>query len=296
MRVLSGLAVVLALAAGCSSNAPEQQPQQQPSGSAAAAQAQTKDEQDQAKVQNLTADCMKAQGFTYIPRPVTHIDANRSTAGVGDPSQAPYEDLKKYREKYGYGVYGRDVFPDDPAVGNTPIPPDPNEPIRNGLDPARRDAYDKALNGDVQSLKANAGKKPTGPVDLGCVGKAAEQVYPPRPEQKPDPAKEAEYQKVKQKFDTDPQLLSAAAAYGSCLRQKGFQVPSTKPGVVESTVQQAILKERTDLGDKIDPARAQQGLQDEIRKSLDDLECGKDYLKVEKPLMAALLAAPGGNG
>jgi hypothetical protein len=66
--------------------------------------------------------------------------------------------------------------------------------------------------------------------------------------------------------------------------------------MIETTVQQQILMEHSRLGDKIDPARAQQGLREEIRKSLEDLECGKEYEKLAKPLVAALLKSTGGNG
>jgi hypothetical protein len=154
------------------------------------------------------------------------------------------------------------------------------------------------LHGDALKAKTDAqasGKPPTGPIDMGCSGKASEQVYPPSTA-KPDPAKQADYQKLLQQFQTDPDLVKAGQAYGSCLRQKGFQVASTKPGVIEMTVQQLILKERSDLPDKIDMAKAQQGLQTEISKSLDDLDCGKDYEKLAQPFVQKMLSSEGGNG
>jgi hypothetical protein len=154
------------------------------------------------------------------------------------------------------------------------------------------------LHGDALKAKTDAqasGKPPTGPIDMGCSGKASEQVYPPSTA-RPDPAKQADYQKLLQQFQTDPDLVKAGQAYGSCLRQKGFQVASTKPGVIEMTVQQLILKERSDLPDKIDMAKAQQGLQTEISKSLDDLDCGKDYEKLAQPFVQKMLSSEGGNG
>jgi hypothetical protein len=298
MRVLSGLVVVLAFAAGCAGTAKDNAPSQTGAPGAPAAsssQAQTKEQQDAARVENLIADCMKAQGFTYIAQPVIISDDQNAKAGAGDPSQVPYEQLKTYRQKYGYGIYGRDVFPNDPAVGNRLTVPDPNNAIRDGLDPARKAAYNKALHGDAAGLKAGGKPPPTGPVDHGCSGKAAEQVYPPSTA-KPDPAKQADYQKLLQQFQTDPELVKASQAYGACLRQKGYPVASTKPGVIEMTVQQLILKERSDLPEKIDAARAQQGLQTEITKSVEDLDCGRDYERLAQPFVHKLLTSEGGNG
>jgi hypothetical protein len=255
-----------------------------------------KAEQDSVKMENLIADCMKAQGFQYTAHPMSYPDPG-DTGAVGDPTQASYDKLKQYRQKYGYAIYGRDVYPTDPAVGYTPSTPNPNNAIRDGLDQARRDAYDKALNGDFVKGGVKAGSKPPGAnADSGCSGKASAEIYPPSDQQKKDPAKEAEYKQLVQAFQTDPEVLKAAKDYGDCLRRAGFQVPSTKPGVIESTVQQIVLKERSDKPEKIDAAAAQQGLQTEIQKSLTDLECGKDYLRLAKPHMEKILSSDGGNG
>jgi hypothetical protein len=297
MRVITGLLTAIAaggVLAGCAGEPAGQAEAGAPQPpSEQAQQARTKAEQDSARVQNLIADCMKAQGFTYVPHVLKYSDsAHDGNVGGHDPSQVPYETVKTYRQKYGFGIYGRDVYPRDPNVVGRAVDPDsnPNNAIREGLDPARRQAYDKALAGNSGELKA--GQKPV-TAEPGCAGKAAEQVYPAAP---PDQAEQAEYQQLVRAFQTDPQLLQAGQAYGSCLRQAGFQVPSTKPGVIEMTVQQILLKERNELPDKIDAAAAQQGLQREIEKSLQDLECGKEYEKLAKPHIDKLLASGGGNG
>src|SRR5688500_18047500 len=94
-------------AAPAQSSAPQVQQQQQE---------QSKQDQDAARVENLVADCMKAQGFEYIARPRSSSNDNEvqeKNVGGRDPSQVPYEALKTYRQKYGFGVYSRDVFPAD---------------------------------------------------------------------------------------------------------------------------------------------------------------------------------------
>ncbi|MFD1050375.1 hypothetical protein ACFQ1S_35040, partial [Kibdelosporangium lantanae] len=235
-------------------------------------------------MENLIADCMKAQGFQYVPHVINYSSGQSQMSG--DPSQVPYDRLKEFRQKYGYAIYGRDAFPNDPAVGNTQDPPNPNNAIRDGLDPARKQAYDKALQGTM--VVENGKKKMT---DQGCAGKASLQVYGDH-EDKPDPKAQAEYSQLLQQFRTDPQVVKAAQGYATCLRQKGYQVESTKPGSIEMDLQQQVTKERAALPDKIDMATAQQGLRKEITRSLDDLECGRDYEKAAQPFVAKLLASP----
>ncbi len=99
----------------------------------------------------------------------------------------------------------------------------------------------------------------------------------------PDQGREARYQQAVHQFETDPKVVAAAQAYGTCLRQHGHQVASTKPGTIENAVQDAVQKQRGQLPEKIDAATAQRGLQDEIKKSLEDLDCGRDYETVAKP-------------
>lgn len=268
-----------------------------PASSAAAVQEQlTKAEQDSVRYENIVADCMKAQGFQYVAHPAKYEDPDKDgNFGGRDPSLVPYETLKIYRQKYGFAIFARDAFPQDPSVGNRPVPPNPNKAIRDRLDPARQTAYDDALHGKGAAAMRAGGKVKMKEGEGGCSEKASREVYPVQ-EHKPDPAKQAEYQRLLNQFHTDPQLVAASRAYGECLRRQGYQVESTKPGTIESSVQQKISAERQALGDKIDGGVAQQGLQREIKAALDDLECGKDYLKLAKPFMEKLLTSEGGNG
>ncbi|MEU3649848.1 hypothetical protein AB0E59_41210 [Lentzea sp. NPDC034063] len=267
------------------------------------AQAPSKEEENQIRIENLIADCMKAQGFNYVAHPVKPDVVSEQNLSGRDPSQVPFDALKSYREKYGFAIYGRDVFTTDPNVGNKKETPNPNTAIRSALDAAQQKAYDKALKGKYpDGLTMEQAKELRGnPIDAddgGCQQKASIEVYPPkaRPEESPDPAKEAAYAQALQNFYTDPKLLEASQAYGACLRQQGFAVESTKPGTIESQVRNIIFKERSAQPRQIDPAVAQQGLRKEITASLTDLDCGKDYLALAKPFMEKLLSSEGGNG
>ncbi|GAA3437217.1 hypothetical protein [Kutzneria kofuensis] len=281
-----------ALLAGCGA-APSAAPTTGTSSAAAPTQAgpdtntpEGRAEADSIKSENLMADCMKAAGFQYVPHPQHYTQSAGNVAGK-DPATVPYDVLKTYRQKYGYGSnYASDVYPNDPNV----VPPytpaaNPNNAIRDALDPARKQAYDLAYDGGAREQFESGSKKPdirTG----GCVAKVNQQIgNTGGPKTTTDPAAEAAAAQAQQQFQTDPTVLSAAQAYGSCLQQHGYTVPSTKPGVIERTLEQLVQQEHTDhpVADK------KQGLSKEIQTSLDDLECGKAYEAAAKPFVEKLL-------
>jgi hypothetical protein len=86
----------------------------------------------QSRVEAAIRDCMKAQGFDYVP-----VDPFAQRAAVTGATRLSDEDFLK---QFGYGIstlWGRG--------GETA---DPNERVRSSLGPADRRAYDRALWGD----------------------------------------------------------------------------------------------------------------------------------------------------
>ncbi len=240
------------------------------------------------KFENLMADCMKAAGFQYVAHPQHYTRPAGDIAGK-DPALVPYDTLKPYRQKYGYGTYyAADVFPNDPNVISTSAGPEsnPNNAIRTALDPARQEAYDQAYDGGTREQMAKTGKK-TDIHEGGCSDKISKQLGNSDGEASTttDPTAQAAAAQAEQQFTTDATVLSAAQDYGSCLRQRGYTVPSTKPGVIEHTLGQLVELEHTNS-----PAvDRKQGLTKEIKTSLDDLECGKAYEVAAKPFVEKLL-------
>jgi hypothetical protein len=116
----------------------------------------------QSRVEADIRECMKAQGFDYVP-----IDPFAQRAAVTGVSRLSDED---FLEQFGYGIstlWGR---------GGTQA--DPNQRLRAGLSPADRRAYDRALWGE------NAGATFQAAVDSGdftklggCTRKATETVF-----------------------------------------------------------------------------------------------------------------------
>src|SRR5437588_11187129 len=86
----------------------------------------------QAKAETLIRDCMKAQGFDYVP--INPAEQQAALTGVQGMSEADFN------KQFGFGIttlYDKQI---STAVG-------PNERIRSELDAAGRAAFDKALRG-----------------------------------------------------------------------------------------------------------------------------------------------------
>jgi hypothetical protein len=178
----------------------------------------------QRKMEELTAACMRDAGFEYVAVPPD-----------GDPKSAFDEAYKlppdKFAEQYGYGIstlmFGK---ADEDAD-------DPNTAIRNKLSAQAQKAYDKALNGGAGNgvviqgeTKGDSGK----PKDMGCRGKAAEQVFG-----KPkgaDPGQEMrkfdslfkDLEALRKRIDSDPRVTEAAKAWSDCMadaRYPGLKKP-----------------------------------------------------------------------
>jgi hypothetical protein len=242
-------------------------------------------EADSIKFENLMADCMKAAGFQYVPHPQHYTQPAGNVAGK-DPATVPYDVLKAYRQKYGYGYnYASDVYPNDPNVVQAYRPDqNPNNAIRDALDPARQQAYDQAYDGGSRKPLFSSDKKQDVKIG-GCMAKINGQIGNNPVHVTTNPTAQAAAAQAEQEFTTNPAVLNAAQAYGSCLQQHGYTVPSTKPGVIEHTVEQLVQQEHSEhpVADK------KQGLAKEIQTSLDDLECGKAYEAAAKPFVEKLL-------
>lgn len=86
----------------------------------------------QSRVENEIRDCMKAQGFDYVP--IDPFAQQQALTGKARQSE------EEFQKDFGYGIstlFGR---------GNQQS--DPNDRIRAGLSTADRAAYDRALYGD----------------------------------------------------------------------------------------------------------------------------------------------------
>jgi hypothetical protein len=303
-------ALSLVVLAGCGGGADTSQ---QSSGAAGTeSNARTKVSAAEAKrheMERLIADCMKKEGFQYIPDLRTMDGEDNATRFGGETSVlVPADEVRTFRQKYGFGAFARLVFPNDPVLKQyvmDPTKPGPNTPIVNAMDPAKRKAYDLALHGT-----ADGSEKIPDPGTTGCSGAAAEKVWPAG---RNDTGKEqAANQRAYEKFQTDPAVVAAAQKYADCLRDKGYKVTSTQPGQVAMSLYMDALRaaERANpasapIGESgaqpagsapITAEAAKEGLQKEIKAALADLDCRGDYAQIARTKYADAVANGGGAG
>ena len=118
----------------------------------------------QTAAENLMRDCMKAQGFDYVPQD----PAAQQAALVGAPGMSK-EDFQK---QFGYGITTLYEQRRKLAVAG------PNKAIRDSLSEADRKAYDHALHGDDPTATFSDALDSGDYSRLGgCVKTATDQVF-----------------------------------------------------------------------------------------------------------------------
>jgi hypothetical protein len=175
----------------------------------------------QRRVEDATAACMKAAGFDYVAVP----PESQPKSKFNDALRLPAD---KFAEQYGYGISTIDWS----KAGQDSDDSNPNTRIRNALSPAAKKAYDKALNGPNATENGNVviapkeGEGPTnsGKLDLGCRGKAVEQVYGER--QNKDGFKKydalfKDLEALRKRIEADARVVDATTAWSDCLADAG---------------------------------------------------------------------------
>jgi hypothetical protein len=175
----------------------------------------------QRQVEDATAACMKAAGFDYVAVPPESQPKNKFNDALRLPAD-------KFAEQYGYGISTIDWS----KAGQDSDNSNPNTKIRNALSPAAKKAYDKALNGPnatengnvVIAPKQGDGPASSGQLNLGCRGKAAEQVYGKR--QNKDGFKKydalfKDLEALRKRIEADARVVDATTAWSDCLADAG---------------------------------------------------------------------------
>jgi hypothetical protein len=247
----------------------------EPAAAAPAASVKSDEElnAERLRYENLVADCMKKAGFTYKPdtRDLAVRDPSDEFNGLKTTLLAE-DQVRAYREKYGFGKYSQNVYPGDPKVtvhqpefGNSP-----NAAAYDALDAAQQKAWDFALVGPEE--KKGGTKAPAD--NTSCSAVASKEVYGDK-EQSPDAAKAAE--REWRAFQTDADVVAAADKYASCLTGKGYKPKVTTPGDIETQLYWAQQDKWYADTAKTNPATAKAELDKEIEMALADLDCRKDY-------------------
>ncbi|MFG6195957.1 hypothetical protein [Nonomuraea sp. JJY05] len=241
------------------------------------------------------ADCMKQKGFKYVAwvKPETPQSDEDRRRDAGD-----YQAMRKYREKYGFGIFAEFIYPkemDSPQAQIDRGVVDPNMKIQEVLSEAQLNAYHKAKD--------------------ACMVTAAKQVLGVNLKSNLDYYNQIALTRKRATagtLDSDPELVELATTMATCLKGKGYTVTDTTPTALAKRGEDVFLKEQDKVGREQDdsvpdvapPAKKGQGqeihmpsltaeqakpyLAKEIKAALDDLECGKDFYPVYTPRKSAI--------
>ncbi|SDI08173.1 hypothetical protein SAMN05421505_13322 [Sinosporangium album] len=103
-------------------------------------------------------------------------------------------------------------------------------------------------------------------------------------------------------LDSDRGLAKVGESFGTCLKEKDYEVPSAKPSALAERGREAFMQARTDVAKErgvkvpakakgrkvhlipsIKPEEAKPYLDKEITAALDDLACGKEFSAAYSP-------------
>jgi hypothetical protein len=160
----------------------------------------------QAQVENLVRDCMKTQGFDYVPvDPAAQQAALTGTAGMSK------DDFEK---QFGYGITTLYEQRRKLAVAG------PNKAIRDSLSEADRKAYDQALHGD-DATASFAEAVDSGDYSRlgGCIKTATDQVFGGADVLQ---SLSTKLDELDQKIRADARMVKAVREWSDCMRQAGY--------------------------------------------------------------------------
>ncbi|MFE0152933.1 hypothetical protein ACFWY5_37735 [Nonomuraea sp. NPDC059007] len=234
------------------------------------------------QMESMLADCMKQKGFKYV----AYVPPEeKKTAAEIKRDNGDYQEMRKYREKYGFGVFAEYIYPGEVGISKeeAKVDKDPNTKITGDLSAPQYTSYKKARDTCFAlAAKEVLGKRITERTDIFAQFSQAKKLI------------------VAREVDGDQRLVELASAMTDCLRGKGYTVAETAPRDISMAVQDSIHDMATRIGAKqrgveFDPdsgeiimpeltaAQAKPYFQKEIKAALDDLECGKDFYPAYNP-------------
>ena len=175
----------------------------------------------QGQVENLIRDCMRSEGFQYVP-----VDPAAQRAALAGSSLTEEE----FERQYGYGLTTLYEQRRQLAAGG------PNLPIRNALSPAQRTAYDRALFGANFGATFDVAADQGDYSQLGgCTKKAAEGAFG-GPEVLQSIT--ARLDELEARILADPRMVKAVAKWSGCMRLAGYELAD--PDQVDVVLQRKL--------------------------------------------------------
>lgn len=178
------------------------------------------------RVEEVTAECMREQGFEYVP-----VDWSAGSMGGGSD---PLEDLDvewgtvEFAEEYGYGLTtdpwgASEEVPEEPADEEMWV--DPNEDYVMTMSEGEREAYYLALYGDQASpVEGEEDEWEYDWTQAGCQGRAQHEVYETVPGVDEDTMADLqkEMETMWEATEADPRVAEVVASWSECMADAGY--------------------------------------------------------------------------
>ena len=232
--------------------------------------------QRQITAENFVRDCMRANGFDYVPvDPVAQQADLVGQTGLSD---------EEFEEQYGYGL--TTLYEQRKKLVDGP-----NEAIRNSLSDAEKAAYDRTLYGDDPTATF-AVALDTGDYSRlgGCVKEATAEVF----------GGVEVLQSLQEKLDelddaiiADPRMVEAISGWSSCMRDAGYELgdPEQVDVVLLSRLEEIVGPPGNENPD-YDTAALAELQRDEVSMVAADVDCEDQKITpVEEDVRAEYEAA-----
>jgi hypothetical protein len=247
------------------------------------------DQVKQRKVEDGTAKCMQAAGFKYVAVEPT---ASKKKSKYDAVSKLPPD---QYAAQYGYGISTIDWAKDAKDFSDASGADNPNTAIRKALSPSAQKAYDKALDGATAEGAVPIDKTKGESADLGCRGKATNEVYKSDQQNDFDPSKFdglfKDLEALSKRAEVDERVVAATKAWSDCMADggySGFKTVDEPSGKVTDKLNELGGSKGSEVApalDKADPKKLAELRKYEISMAKADLKCRTSVY--DKPYEAA---------
>ena len=176
----------------------------------------------QSRVEGGIRDCMKAQGFDYIPvDPFAQQQALTGKARLTD---------EEFIKQFGYGI--------STLFGRATEQSDPNDRIRRSLGPADRAAYDRALYGETSGVTFAEAVDSGDFTELGgCTREATEEVFGGATTLT---ALQERLDELDERIVQDQRMVEAVEKWSACMREEGYRYE--EPDEIDGDIEKRFRK------------------------------------------------------
>jgi hypothetical protein len=225
----------------------------------------------QARIQNAIRDCMKTQGFDYVPvDPAAQIAAVTGSSRLTDA---------EFTRQFGYGI--------STFWGRGGAQADPNAQYRRSLSPADQAAYGRALYGENDGATVDEALDSGDFSKLGgCTRKATEAVFGGT---QVLTQLQSKLDDLDERINADPRMVRALEKWTSCMAAAGYRYE--EPDDIDSTLMRRTERVVGPLQGKFATGPAGGGRmpaydhvalaalnRDEVATARQDLACEQKYI------------------